>query len=100
MCLLLLVLIAGYSRAKKYGLPLILGGIVMAVTLAMVDLTTVGQGNVLGVAIVPATLAGLLSLTLNRLAAAVRDPDDGARESTGDVASVEEARKDTAGTPS
>ena len=98
--LLLLVLVAGYTRAKSYGLPLILGGIVMAVTLAMVDLTTVGQGNVLSVAVVPATLAGLLALTMNRFATAMRDPDDGASEPADVVESSEQTEKDSAGTPS
>ena len=74
--LVLLALFAAYTPARKYGLPLILGGIVTGVALALVDLTTIGQGNVLQVTVLPLLLSGFLAITLNRLARTLPSPPE------------------------
>lgn len=76
-CLLALAIMSAFTRARKYGLPLILGGIVMAVTLAVAGSSAAGQGTLMQTAILPAFLTGFVAITINRFVNLMREPDAG-----------------------
>ncbi len=74
--LLLLAIVSSFTRLRRYGLPLILGGIVMAVTIAVSGVGDTGLGTLMEIAIIPSFLAGLLALLVHRFVTLVREPTD------------------------
>ena len=74
--LLALALVAGFTRLRRYGLPLVLGGIVMAVTIAVSGAEDSGLGTLMEIALIPSFLAGLLSLLAYRVTYLIREPVD------------------------
>ena len=73
--LLAIALLTVATKLRRYGLPLILGGIVMAVTIAVSGVGDTGLGTLMQLAIIPSFLAGLLSLLAYRIVTLIRDPD-------------------------
>ncbi len=53
------VVVSAFTRLRSYGLPLILGGIVMTVTISVSGVGNTGLGTLIEIAIVPALIAGL-----------------------------------------
>ena len=74
--LLALALIAAFTRLRRYGLPLLLGGIVMAVTIAVSGAGDTGLGTLMEIAILPSFLAGLLALLAYRIVTVIREPQE------------------------
>ncbi len=74
--LLAIALLTVATKLRRYGLPLILGGIVMAVTIAVSGVGDTGLGTLMQLAIIPSFLAGLLSLLAYRIVTLIRDPDE------------------------
>jgi RND superfamily putative drug exporter len=84
--LLALTLLAAFTRLSRHALPLILGAVVMAVTLAVEGSGAAGQGTLVETAILPAFLAGLVAIAVNRLLSLLHDkePAGGRADATGD----------------
>lgn len=72
--LVLVAVVATATRARRYGLAVILGGVVMAVTTAVMGGANPATTTLLQVALVPALLAGLLALVFARLGVVFRPP--------------------------
>ncbi|MFN8125903.1 MAG: MMPL family transporter [Candidatus Nanopelagicales bacterium] len=71
--LLVIVIVGAFTKLRRYGLPFILGGIVMAVTIAVSGVGDTGLGTLMQLAIVPAFIAGLVALAIERLVFLLRD---------------------------
>jgi putative drug exporter of the RND superfamily len=64
--MLVVAALAAFTKMKKYGLPLVMGGIVMAVTLAVAGDPEAGLGSFMQIAIVPLFLSGFVTLVIQR----------------------------------
>ena len=71
--LLIVVVISAFTRLRSYGLPLILGGIVMTVTISVSGVGDTGLGSLIEIALVPALIAGLVALLVHRFMTLVRE---------------------------
>lgn len=77
---LIVAVVTVLTRLRRYALPLLLGAIVMAVTIAVSGVGDTGLGTLMEIAIIPSFLAGLLSLFAYRVTYLIRDPDKGAAQ--------------------
>lgn len=73
--LLAVAVVTVLTGLRRSGLPLLLGGIVMAVTIAVAGVGDTGLGTLMQIAIIPSFLAGLLALLAYRITYLIRDPD-------------------------
>ncbi len=73
--LLFVAVVTVATGLRRNGLPILLGGIVMAVTIAVSGAGDTGLGTLMQIAILPAFLAGLLALLAYRIRYLIRDPD-------------------------
>ena len=73
--LLFVAVVTVATGLRRNGLPILLGGIVMAVTIAVSGAGDTGLGTLMQIAILPAFLAGLLALLAYRITYLIRDPD-------------------------
>ena len=74
--LLAVVLVFVLTRLRRYGLPAVLGGIVMAVTIAVSGVGDTGLGSLMQIAILPALLSALMALLVMRVITLIRTPDE------------------------
>lgn len=72
--LLFAALLAAFTKLRRYGLPMLLGGLVMAVTFAVSSTgSDTDNGQLVLNAIVPAVLAGTIALMVRRIIESTRD---------------------------
>ncbi len=74
--LMIVAAVTALTRLRRYGLPAIMGAIVMTVTIAISGGPAAGLGSLMEIAIIPSFLAGLMALFIFRIVTLVRTPAD------------------------
>jgi hypothetical protein len=82
--LLIVVVVSAFTRLRRYGLPLILGGIVMTVTISVSGVGDTGLGTLMQIAMIPALIAGLVALLVHRFMTLVRGDSSPTKRSPDD----------------